>query len=52
MATASQDATATGEIGHFINGEAVAGASGGRTHPVYNPATGAQTHSVAPASAD
>lgn len=52
MATASQDATATGDIGHFINGESVAGASGGRTHPVYNPATGAQTHSVALASAD
>lgn len=52
MATASQDATATGEIGHFINGEAVAGASGGRTHPIYNPATGARTHSVALASGD
>src|SRR5438270_209516 len=32
-------------IGHFIGGKAVAGESG-RTGPVYNPATGRQTHEV------
>jgi len=39
-------------IGHFIGGSAVAGAAGGRTAPVYNPATGEQTGAVALASAD
>ena len=37
------------QIGHFINGEMVAGASG-RTGPVYNPATGEQTGEVTLAS--
>ncbi len=37
-------------IGHWIGGKHVPGASG-RTGPVYNPATGAQTHEVAFASA-
>ncbi len=39
----------TTELGHYINGAAVAGTSGS-TGPVYNPATGEQTGSVALAS--
>lgn len=39
------------ELRHFINGESVPGRSG-RTQPVYNPATGAQTGSVPLASVD
>ncbi len=37
-------------IGHFVGGKALAGASG-RTSPVYNPATGAQTGELQLASA-
>ncbi|WP_119155496.1 CoA-acylating methylmalonate-semialdehyde dehydrogenase [Caldimonas tepidiphila] len=43
--------TATAGIGHFIAGQAVAGASG-RTQDVFNPATGAVARQVALASAD
>ena len=39
------------EIGHYISGAAVAGASG-RTAPVFNPATGEQEKAVPLASAD
>ena len=37
------------ELGHFVGGQPVAGTSG-TTAPVYNPATGEQTGSVALAS--
>ncbi|HET7794514.1 MAG TPA: CoA-acylating methylmalonate-semialdehyde dehydrogenase, partial [Rhizobacter sp.] len=43
--------TATHEVGHFINGQAVASRSG-RRQAVYNPATGAVARQVALASAD
>jgi malonate-semialdehyde dehydrogenase (acetylating)/methylmalonate-semialdehyde dehydrogenase len=43
--------TADAEVGHFIAGRAVAGASG-RRQPVYNPATGAIAREVALAGAD
>jgi malonate-semialdehyde dehydrogenase (acetylating)/methylmalonate-semialdehyde dehydrogenase len=43
--------TADAEVGHFIAGRAVAGASG-RRQPVYNPATGAIARQVALAGAD
>lgn len=39
------------EIGHFIDNARVAGTSG-RSHPVYNPATGEAKNSVALASTD
>ncbi len=39
-------------IGHYVNGEAVAGSNNGRTAPIYNPAFGVQTAEVALASAD
>jgi malonate-semialdehyde dehydrogenase (acetylating)/methylmalonate-semialdehyde dehydrogenase len=42
---------ATAEIGHFIGGRTVSGASG-RWQPVYDPATGAQARRVALASAE
>jgi len=38
------------EIGHFIGGKHVAGQSG-RSHPVFNPATGASEHTVTLGSA-
>ncbi len=43
--------TATTEVGHFINGRAVASASG-RRQAVFNPATGATARQVALASID
>ncbi|MGY4831512.1 CoA-acylating methylmalonate-semialdehyde dehydrogenase [Sphaerotilaceae bacterium SBD11-9] len=43
--------TATHEVGHFINGQAVASRSG-RRQAVYNPATGAVARQVALASAE
>ena len=43
--------TTTHEVGHFIGGKGVSGASG-RTQPVYNPATGQAARQVALASAD
>jgi malonate-semialdehyde dehydrogenase (acetylating) / methylmalonate-semialdehyde dehydrogenase len=43
--------TATHEVGHFIQGETVAGRSG-RRQAVYNPATGQVARQVALASAD
>ncbi|HET6600107.1 MAG TPA: aldehyde dehydrogenase family protein, partial [Burkholderiaceae bacterium] len=43
--------SATDDIGHFINGRKVAGASG-RRQAVYNPATGAVARQVALASSD
>jgi malonate-semialdehyde dehydrogenase (acetylating) / methylmalonate-semialdehyde dehydrogenase len=43
--------TATHEVGHFINGQAVASRSG-RHQAVFNPATGAVARQVALASAD
>ena len=46
---ATEAFTATTDVGHHINGRAVAGASG-RRQPVYNPATGAVTRQVALAS--
>ena len=47
---ATEAFTATTDVGHHINGRAVAGTSG-RRQPVYNPATGAVTRQVALASA-
>jgi malonate-semialdehyde dehydrogenase (acetylating)/methylmalonate-semialdehyde dehydrogenase len=38
-------------LGHFVSGKAVPGKSGGRTGPVFNPATGEQQAAVALASA-
>ncbi len=46
---ATEAFTATTDVGHHINGRAVAGTSG-RRQPVYNPATGAVTRQVALAS--
>ena len=43
--------SSTTEVGHFINGRAVASASG-RRQPVWNPATGAVARQVALASVD
>ena len=43
--------TATTEVGHYINGRAVASTSG-RRQPVYNPSTGAVARQVALASVD
>ena len=43
--------TATTEVGHFINGQAVPSTSG-RRQPVYNPATGAVARQVALGSVD
>jgi malonate-semialdehyde dehydrogenase (acetylating)/methylmalonate-semialdehyde dehydrogenase len=43
--------TATADIGHFINGQAVASSSG-RQQAVYNPATGAVARQVALGSVD
>ena len=40
-----------GQLGHYVDGKAVAGNSG-RTAPVYNPALGVATSEVALASAD
>ena len=41
--------TATTDVGHYIDGRAVPGASG-RRQPVYNPTTGAVARQVALAS--
>ena len=43
--------TATTEVGHFINGRAVASTSG-RRQPVWNPSTGAFARQVALGSVD
>jgi len=43
--------TTAGEVGHFINGHAVA-STGGRRQAVYNPATGAVARQVALGSAE
>jgi malonate-semialdehyde dehydrogenase (acetylating)/methylmalonate-semialdehyde dehydrogenase len=51
MATAIDQQQASRQIGHYVNGKVVAGESGGRTSPVYNPATGEQSATVALASA-
>jgi len=48
---ATEAFTATTEVGHFINGHAVASASG-RRQAVFNPATGAVARQVALASID
>ena len=48
---APESFTATTEVGHFVNGRAVASQSG-RRQPVYNPATGAVARQVALGSAD
>ncbi len=48
---APESFTATTEVGHFIDGRAVASRSG-RRQPVYNPATGSVSRQVALASAD
>ena len=39
--------SSTAKVGHFIQGRLTPSASGGRTSPVYNPATGAVTAQVA-----
>src|SRR5689334_16593256 len=43
--------TATSDVGHYIGGRVVDGASG-RRQPVYNPATGQVSRQVALASAE
>jgi len=48
---ATESFTATAEVGHFINGRAVASQSG-RRQAVYNPATGHVSRQVALASVD
>ena len=48
---APESFTATTEVGHYINGRAVASRSG-RSQPVFNPATGAVARHVALASAE
>ena len=56
MAINPDDPLETGDapvaIGHFINGASVSGAAGTRTAPVYNPAFGVRTGTVALASAE
>ena len=47
MALSAERAQKSATVVHFIGGTTYAGASGARTAPVYNPATGAETARVA-----